>query len=40
MPETVLRLSLASVLVLVAGKIMFTELNLPSAIVTALAWSH
>jgi hypothetical protein len=39
-PETVLRLSLASVLVLVAGKIMFTELNLPSAIVTALAWSH
>ena len=33
-------LALASVLVVVAGKIMFTELNLQSAIVTALAWSH
>jgi uncharacterized membrane protein YfcA len=39
-PETVLRLTLASVLFLVAGRIMFTELNLSSAIVTALAWSH
>ena len=39
-PETVLRLALASVLFVVAGKIMFTELNLSSAIVTALAWSH
>src|ERR1700752_3898180 len=34
-PETVLRLALASVLFVVAGKIMFTELNLSSAIVTA-----
>ncbi|OAF12202.1 hypothetical protein AYJ54_06825 [Bradyrhizobium centrolobii] len=40
MPETVLRLALACVLVVVASKIMFTELNLSSAIVTALAWSH
>jgi uncharacterized membrane protein YfcA len=40
MPETVLRLALASVLVVVAGKIMIVELNLSSAIVTALAWSH
>jgi uncharacterized membrane protein YfcA len=39
-PETVLRLTLASVLFVVAGRIMFTELNLSSAIVTALAWSH
>ena len=39
-PETVLRVALASVLVVVAGKIMFAELNLQSAIVTALAWSH
>jgi uncharacterized membrane protein YfcA len=39
-PETVLRLALASVLFVVAGKIMFAELNLSSAIVTALAWSH
>jgi len=39
-PEMVLRLTLASVLMLVAGKIMFAELNLQSAIVTALAWSH
>jgi uncharacterized membrane protein YfcA len=40
MPETVVRLALASVLVVVAAKIMIVELNLPSAIVTALAWSH
>jgi len=39
-PETVLRLTLASVLFVVAGKILFAELNLSSAIVTALAWSH
>jgi len=39
-PETVLRLTLASVLFVVAGKIMFAELNLSSAIVTALAWTH
>ncbi|QAU44998.1 sulfite exporter TauE/SafE family protein [Bradyrhizobium guangzhouense] len=39
-PETVLRVALASVLVVVASKIMFAELNLQSAIVTALAWSH
>ena len=39
-PETVLRLALASVLFVVAGKIMFAELNLSSAIVTALAWTH
>jgi uncharacterized protein len=39
-PETVLRLALASVLFVVAGKIMFAELDLSSAIVTALAWSH
>lgn len=39
-PEPVLRLVLASVLFVVAGKIMFAELNLSSAIVTALAWSH
>jgi len=39
-PETVLRVALASVLAVVAGKILFTELNLQSAIVTALAWSH
>jgi uncharacterized membrane protein YfcA len=39
-PEAVLRLALASVLVVVAGKIMFAELNLSTAIVTALAWSH
>jgi uncharacterized membrane protein YfcA len=39
-PETVLRLTLASVLFVVAGKIMFAELNLSSAFVTALAWTH
>ena len=39
-PETVLRLTLACVLFVVAGKIMFAELNLSSAIVTALAWTH
>ncbi|MBR0825351.1 sulfite exporter TauE/SafE family protein [Bradyrhizobium manausense] len=39
-PETVLRLTLASVLVVVAGKIAFAELNLSSVIVTALAWTH
>jgi len=39
-PETVLRLTLASVLFLVAGKIMFAELHLSSAFVTALAWGH
>src|SRR5215472_5052775 len=39
-PETVLRVALAGVLVVVASKIMFTELNVQSAIVTALAWSH
>lgn len=39
-PETVLRLTLACVLFLVAGKIMFAELNLSSAFVTALAWGH
>jgi len=40
MPETVLRVALACVLVGVASKIMFTELNVQSAIVTALAWGH
>jgi hypothetical protein len=39
-PETVLRLTLASVLFVVASKIMFAELNLSSAFVTALAWTH
>jgi hypothetical protein len=39
-PEMVLRFALAGVLVVVAGKIMFVELNLSSVIVTALAWSH
>jgi hypothetical protein len=39
-PETVLRLALASVLFVVAGKILFAELDLSSALVTALAWSH
>jgi hypothetical protein len=39
-PETVLRLALACVLFVVAGKILFAELNLQAAIVTALAWSH
>lgn len=39
-PETVLRLTLASVLFVVAGKIMFAELHLSSAFVTALAWGH
>lgn len=39
-PETVLRVALACVLVVVASKIMFTELNVQSAIVTALAWGH
>ena len=39
-PETVLRVALACVLVVVAGKIMFAELNVQSAIVTALAWGH
>lgn len=39
-PETVLRVALASVLVVVASKIAFAELNLSSAIVTALAWTH
>src|SRR5206468_3502255 len=39
-PETVLRIALACVLVVVAGKIMFVELNLSTAFVTALAWSH
>ena len=39
-PEMVLRLTLASVLFVVAGKIMFAELNLSSAFVTALAWTH
>ncbi|MGY4353693.1 putative membrane protein YfcA [Bradyrhizobium sp. i1.7.7] len=39
-PETVLRLTLACVLFVVASKIMFAELNLSSAIVTALAWTH
>ncbi|MDE2379902.1 sulfite exporter TauE/SafE family protein [Bradyrhizobium sp.] len=39
-PETVLRAALASVLIVVAGKIAFAELNLSSAIVTALAWSR
>jgi uncharacterized protein len=39
-PETVLRVALASVLVVVASKILFTELNVQSAFVTALAWSH
>jgi hypothetical protein len=36
----VLRLTLASVLFVVAGKIMFAELHLSAAFVTALAWSH
>ncbi len=39
-PETVLRLALASVLMVVATKIGFEELNLSSALVTALAWSN
>ena len=39
-PETVLRVALATILIVVAGKIMFAELNLRSAIVTALAWIH
>jgi len=39
-PETVLRLTLASILFVVAGKIAFEELDLSSAIVTALAWSN
>jgi uncharacterized membrane protein YfcA len=39
-PETVLRVALASVLVVVASKIAFAELNLSAAIVTALAWTH
>jgi uncharacterized protein len=39
-PETVLRLTLACVLFVVAGRIMFAELNLSTAIVTALAWSR
>ncbi|MGY3509807.1 putative membrane protein YfcA [Bradyrhizobium sp. USDA 3051] len=39
-PETVLRLTLASVLFVVAGKIMFAELHLSSAFETALAWTH
>jgi uncharacterized membrane protein YfcA len=39
-PETVLRLTLASVLFVVAGKIVFAELDLSSAFVTALAWTH
>jgi hypothetical protein len=38
-PETVLRVALASVLVVVAGKIAFAELNLSSAFELALAWS-
>jgi uncharacterized membrane protein YfcA len=39
-PEGVLRYALASVLVVVAGKMAFTEFNLSSVIVTALAWSY
>ncbi|MBI5262497.1 MAG: sulfite exporter TauE/SafE family protein [Bradyrhizobium sp.] len=39
-PETVLRVALASVLIVVATKIAFVELNLSSALVTALAWSN
>jgi uncharacterized membrane protein YfcA len=39
-PETVLRVALAGVLVVVASKIAFAELNLSSAIVTALAWTN
>jgi len=39
-PETVLRLILASVLFVVSGKIAFEEFSLSSAIVTALAWSN
>jgi uncharacterized membrane protein YfcA len=39
-PETVLRLTLASVLIAVAGKIAFEAFNLSSVIVTALAWSN
>jgi uncharacterized membrane protein YfcA len=39
-PETVLRVALASVLVVVAGKIAFAELNLSSAFEMALAWSN
>jgi uncharacterized membrane protein YfcA len=38
-PEAVLRLTLASVLIVVAGKIAFEALNLSSA-VTALAWGN
>lgn len=37
-PETVLRLTLASVLIVVAGRIAFNELHLSSAIVTA--WTN
>ena len=39
-PELVLRLALASVLLVVAGKILFAELDLSTALLTALAWSH
>jgi len=39
-PETVLRVTLASVLFVVSGKIAFAELDLSSAIVTALTVSN
>lgn len=39
-PEPVLRLALASILIVVATRIGLEELNLSSAIVTALAWSN
>lgn len=38
-PETVLRVALAGVLILVAGKIALVELDLSSAFVTAVAWT-
>jgi len=38
-PETVLRLVLASVLIVVAGKLAFSELQLASGVVTAVAGS-
>jgi uncharacterized protein len=36
-PEPVLRVALAAVLIVVAGKMMSTELNLPSSLITAAA---
>ncbi len=36
-PETVLRVTLAAVLIVVAGKMVSTELNLPASLITAAA---